>query len=156
MGLHSVIQTNVHPSQHVVLVESLRAAQTIAKLLAERFPQSSFSYEIGGAFNRADSHPAMRDSALSFEVQNLVKKELATETGNPRDMPKWQVCFFDSRNTAHKCWQVSATLDHDTEVLKRIKVDPTFRGSEVVFTDYPTPETTVLMLDAFVARQEAA
>lgn len=156
MGLHSVIQTNVHPKQHVALVESLRAAQTIAKLLAERFPQSSFSYEIGGAFNRADSHPAMRDSALSFEVQNLVKKELESETGNPHDLPKWIVSFFDSRKTIHKCWQVSATLDHDNEALRRIKADPNFRGSEVIFADYPAPETTVLMLDAFAASQEAA
>lgn len=156
MGLHSVIQTNVHPKQHVVLVESLRAAQIIAKLLAERFPQSSFSYENGGAFNRADSHPAMRDSARSFEVQNLVKQELAAETDNPNDLPKWIVSFFDSRETVHKCWQVNSTFDHDTQAIKRIKSDPTFRGSQVIFADYPTPETTVLMLDAFAAQQEAA
>lgn len=154
--LHSVILNSTYPARHVVLAEGQRAAQITARLLAERFPGSNFSYVAGGAFERADCHPSMRDCALSFEVQRLVFNELKAEVGNPQDLPKWRVYFYDSRATVHGCWQVNAYLDHDLDVIRKCEADETLRGSAALFVSHPAPADLSDMLNAFVASEAAA
>ncbi|ATG46036.1 hypothetical protein PhaeoP83_04431 (plasmid) [Phaeobacter inhibens] len=154
--LHSIILNSTHPARHVAVAESLRAAQITARLLAERFPGSSFSYKAGSVFELADCHPHVRDCALSFEVQRLVSDELKAEAGNPQDLPKWRVFFYDSRATVHGCWQVNAYLDHDLSVIRKCEVDGTLRGTAALFTCQPTPAELTDMLNAFLSGEAVA
>ena len=70
--IHSVHLQPVFPKRFVCHVDTLRAAQITARLLAERFPGMVFGYDEGPDCRSGDCHPSIRDSALSHEVQQLV------------------------------------------------------------------------------------
>ena len=80
---------SVFPKWHVIHARTLRTAQFTARLLAERFPGTTFGYGQSPDVRHCDCHPSIRDSALSVEVQQLVAPEIAFEAAaDPEGLPK--------------------------------------------------------------------
>ena len=131
--IYSVCLVSVDPHRHVIHTECARSAQITARLLAERFPGMSFSYEPGPDLAHGDCHPSIRDSALSVEVQRLVAAELVIEAeANPKGLPKW--CAFQHRNGG-----VVAHPDHDLRAVEMCRRDFDVVQERAVYAVYPTP-----------------
>ena len=132
--IYSVCLVSVDPHRHVSHTESARSAQITARLLAERFPGMSFSYEPGPDLVHGDCHPSIRDSALSVEVQRLVEAELVIEAAtNPKSLPKW--CAFQHRNGG-----VVAHPDHDRRAVEICRRDCDVVQERAIYAVYPTPD----------------
>lgn len=128
MAYFSGVQSNLHPSAFVRCVDYQREGQIIARLLAERFPGSSFSVEEGGAFNKPDAHGSIRDCAHSSEVEQITRNKIQVEIiDNPERKLKWHVYFFDQGEGENR-HKVSAYLDHDLKVRRECETDPHLAG----------------------------
>ena len=147
MMTFSVCLISVHPWQHVAHLETERAAQIAARLLAERFPGSAFSFYPGPDVQRPDCHPSIRDSALSFEVQRLIAAELVIEEAvNPDRLPKWSA--FRYRDGG-----VSAYRDHDLPVIETCRRDPDVIEERPIYARSLAPQD---VLDCFRTGEDAA
>ena len=136
----SVCQICVHPRRHIVHVEPERHAQITARLLAERFPGMAFSYEDGPDFRHGDCPPAIRDSALSVEVQQHVAAETLLEAAaNPDGLPKW--CAFQYRGGA-----VCTYRDHDLRAVEMCRRDFEMVRERAIYAVYPSTDE---VLDCF-------
>ena len=130
----SVLHISVHPARYIVHVDTERAAQITARLLAERFPGMAFSYAAGIDLRYGDSTPAYRDSATSFEVRRLLRAELASEArANPDGLPKW--CAFQYQNGG-----VSACRDHDLRVIEMCRRDAEMVRERAIYAVYPSTD----------------
>ncbi len=137
---YSILHISVHPSRHVIHVDTERRAQIVARLLAERFPGMAFSFERGVDLQRGDCTPAFRDSANSFEVRRLADAELVMEAGaNPDGLPKW--CAFQYRNGG-----VSAYRDHDLRAVEMCRRDLDVVQERAIYARYPSTDE---VLDRF-------
>lgn len=155
-AVFSVKQSNIWPAAHVAAYDTERAAQITARLLGERFPQSSFTVREGDAFGGPDCAPGIRDCARSFEVCNLTRKELEAEAAeNPDQLAKWHVFIFRGKSRKFPL-QIGAYLDHDLPVLARCKADPDLVAQESYYGEWMGPGELGDWLDDFKARQSAA
>ncbi len=137
---YSICHISVHPSRHIIHVDSQRRAQIVARLLAERFPGMAFSFERGVDLTRGDCTPAFRDSTNSFEVRRLADAELVMEAdANPAGLPKW--CAFQYGNGG-----VSAYRDHDFRAVEMCRRDLDVVQERAIYADYPTTDE---VLDRF-------
>ena len=136
----SVYLLSMTPRRFVVHSDKERAAQITARLLAERHPGMAFGYEEGPDFRYGDCHPSIRDTALSFEVQQLVAAELALEAAaNPKRLPKW--CAFQYRNGG-----VEAHPDYDLRAVEMRRRDFDVVRERAIYARQPTPAA---VLDRF-------
>ncbi len=131
---YNVCHISVHPSRHIVHVDTERRAQIVARLLAERFPGMAFSFERGPDLGRGDCTPALRDSANSFEVRRLADAELIIEAeANPEGLPKW--CAFQYRNGG-----VCAYRAHDLRAVEMCRRDFDVVQERAIYARYPSPD----------------
>ena len=143
----SVCLISVRPRRHVIHVETERAAQITARLLAERHPGMAFGYGPGPDFRYGDCHPSIRDGALSLEVQRLVAAELVIEAeANPKGLPKW--CAFQYRNGG-----VSAYGDHDVWAIEMCRRDSDVVQERAIYVHDPSPDE---VLDCFREEENAS
>ena len=138
--IHAIHLLSVFPKQFVCHADTGRAAQITARLLAERFPGMTFGYEEGPDCRHGDCHPSIRDSALSFEVQQLIAAELVLEAAaNPKGLPKW--CAFQYRDGG-----VCAYRDHDLKVVEKCRQDFDVVQERPIYAVYPSTDE---VLDRF-------
>ena len=140
MPCYSICLISDFPRRHVVHVETARAAQITARLLAERFPGMAFGFGEGPDCRSGECHPSIRDSALSTQVQRRVEAELMLEAdANPCGLPKW--CAFQYRDGG-----VCAYHDHDLPILQRCRQDIDMVQERAIFSVHPTTDE---LLDCF-------
>lgn len=130
----AVCLISVDPWRHVVHIDTERAAQIAARLLAERFPGSAFSYVPGPDLQRGNCHPSIRNSATSFEVRLLIETELVAEArANPDGLPRW--CAFRHRNGS-----VCVYSDSDLRVVEVCRRDLDMVQERAIYARYPIPD----------------
>ena len=144
--LYTVLQTNVHPWPRVALVEGLRAAQILARILSERCPDLCFSFGENSFSSAPICEAGIRETTGSGDVRAQVVREMQEEKGNFNDQPKWIVFFYDRgmSDTLYR-FQYSAYLEHDTDVVRRC-----LTGTTEVFRDCLTYEEGIALLNAHV------
>lgn len=151
----SVMQTvyisNVFPAQGLAMVEGVRRAQIVAKLMGERFPGHTFGYGKAPMLTDPNMHHHLQIGVKTVEVQRLTETELKDEADdNPKGLEKWLAFVFDNGQGPEGGPQISAYLEHDRDVVKRCKADPTLAEVIPIYSKQPSIDELASKLDAWV------
>ena len=153
--IQSVMRCNVHPRIHVADVVGRRRAQIIARLLTERTGLCHLPCD-PAASERDGGRELSADTAVAL-FQTAAEELLAEAQANPDDLPKWLLLIFDhgAPNEVRPRFQFSLYLDHDVEVVRRCRANPSLIETIPVFAEAIDHLEAKALFDAFVAERMA-
>ncbi len=127
----------------------------MVRFLNERYPELSFGVETAKSSKPGLCDPDILITTHSRMLRDRVCRALREETGNPRDMPKWIVFFYDRGVTSdqHR-WSWNACPEHDTEAVRRCRPGSGLSGTAEMFS-VAFPDADAL-LDAHILDRVAA